>query len=159
MRNTMKVKAISTAMMLAGLAASTAAFAQMGTGMMQGGERNTSLVRRQFVMQHGIDPAYAARRNPLAPTDDNLAEGKKLYDQNCSACHGPSGLGNGVAGKQLNPPPSDIAASTKTPMATDGYLYWTIAEGGVPLHTAMPAFENALKEDQIWKIILYIRRL
>jgi mono/diheme cytochrome c family protein len=45
------------------------------------------------------------------------------------------------------------------PMASDGYLYWTIAEGGVSLKTAMPPFKGALKPDQIWQIILYLRQI
>jgi mono/diheme cytochrome c family protein len=48
---------------------------------------------------------------------------------------------------------------SKMPMATDGYLSWTIAEGGVPLQTAMPPFKSILKEDDIWKIIIYLRQL
>jgi len=45
------------------------------------------------------------------------------------------------------------------PMATDGYLFWTIVEGGVPIGTAMPPFKGALKDNDIWKIILYMRNL
>lgn len=45
------------------------------------------------------------------------------------------------------------------PMATDGYLFWTIAEGGAPVGSAMPAFKQTLKEDDIWKIITYLRTL
>ena len=45
------------------------------------------------------------------------------------------------------------------PIATDGYLYWTIAEGGTPLGTAMPPFKNVLKDAEIWKVISYLREL
>lgn len=45
------------------------------------------------------------------------------------------------------------------PMASDGYLLWTISEGGVPVGTAMPPFKGALKEDDIWAIITYVRGL
>jgi len=110
-------------------------------------------------MQHGIDPKYASLTNPLKPTARNINDGEKLYDQNCAACHGATGLGDGEAGKNLNPPPSNIAALSTMPMTTDGYLYWTIAEGGVPLGTAMPPFKGTLKENQIWKIIIYLREL
>lgn len=43
-------------------------------------------------------------------------------------------------------------------MAGDEYLYWTIAEGGEPLNTAMPAFKRMLEQDEIWRIIVYLRR-
>jgi mono/diheme cytochrome c family protein len=128
-------------------------------GMMGGGMMNMSIVRPRFVMRNGVDPRYAAKRNPLHATAVNFKAGQKLYERNCAACHGPTGLGNGPAAANLNPPPPNLAAASKTPMASDGYLYWTVAEGGVPLQTAMPPFKNALKPDQIWKIIIFLRGL
>ncbi|HUL42359.1 MAG TPA: c-type cytochrome [Burkholderiales bacterium] len=155
----MNVKKLLMALITLGsLCLSGSAYEQMGTvdgrNMM-----NMSVLRHQFVMQHGIDPKYASLTNPLKPTARNINDGEKLYDQNCAACHGATGLGDGEAGKNLNPPPSNIAALSTMPMTTDGYLYWTIAEGGVPLGTAMPPFKGTLKENQIWKIIIYLREL
>lgn len=134
------------------------AFGQMGMrggmGMMGG-----FALRHQFVAQNGIDPKYASKSNPLRATAENLAAGEKLYQANCASCHGATGFGDGPAAKSLNPPPANIAASARMPMTSDGYLYWTIAEGGVPLHTAMPPFKSALTDEEIWKVILYVRRL
>ena len=127
---------------------------QMG---MPGGMMGMSSVRHQFVMRNGIDPRYASRANPMRGTAKNIAAGKKSYDQNCAACHGATGLGDGEAGKSLSPPPANIAAFVRMRMATDGYLYWTIAEGGTALGTAMPPFKSALTEDDIWKTIIYLR--
>jgi mono/diheme cytochrome c family protein len=144
---------VSAALLLAAVA-----YGQMG--MMRGrGGMGMSSIRHQFVMQNGINPKYADRRNPLRVSAANLKEGKMLYERNCAACHGPTGLGDGPAAASLNPPPPDIAASAKMPMATDGYLYWTIADGGAPLGTPMPAFKNTLAEDQIWRIVAYLREL
>jgi mono/diheme cytochrome c family protein len=42
-------------------------------------------------------------------------------------------------------------------MSSDAYLYWTVAEGGVPIRTGMPAFKQTLTPDQIWSVILYVR--
>lgn len=132
--------------------------AQMGM-MHPGGMMGMSTVRHQFVMRNGINPRYASKTNPLSGSAENFKAGQELYKQNCAACHGATGLGDGPAGANLNPPPPNIAAASKTPMASDGYLYWTIAEGGVPLQTAMPPFKNTLNPDQIWKIIIFLRRL
>jgi|GEM_PF-1366657 len=130
-----------------------------GKGMMGGGSmmRNMS-IRHSYVMQHGVDPKYESMSNPLQPTEENIEEGKNLYFQNCVSCHGPNGLGNGTLADTLNPPPANIAASVSMPMVTDGYLYWTIAEGGNFLHTGMPRFRDKLDEDQIWKVILFVRQ-
>jgi mono/diheme cytochrome c family protein len=118
-----------------------------------------SVLRHQYVMQNGLPAKYASLSDPLRPTRKNLSAGKKLYQANCSSCHGASGLGDGPAAQALNPPPANIAATSRMPMATDGYLYWTIAEGGAPLKSAMPAFQGGLTPDQIWQIILYLRQL
>jgi|NGEPerStandDraft_6_1074524.scaffolds.fasta_scaffold133672_2 mono/diheme cytochrome c family protein len=125
-----------------------------GMGMMSG-----SWVRRNFVMRNGIDPKYANLSNPLPRTAENVSGGRQLYEQNCAACHGAQGLGDGPAGKSLNPPPASLIGLRRMPMVGDGYLDWTIAEGGVPVGSAMPPFKNVLKPDDIWKVILFLQTL
>jgi mono/diheme cytochrome c family protein len=43
------------------------------------------------------------------------------------------------------------------PVATDSYLFWAIADGGKELKTAMPAFRDVLGDEEIWKVVLYLR--
>jgi mono/diheme cytochrome c family protein len=142
---------------------STSVYGQMGMmrgeGMMKGGMMNMSMIRHHFVMRNGVNEKYVDKVNPLQSTVNNIKDGEKLYEQNCANCHGTSGQGDGDAGKNLTPLPANIAMFSKMPMATDGYLFWTIAEGGVPLQTAMPPFGGVLKEDDIWKTIIYLRQL
>ena len=128
----------------------------MGQGNMM---MNMSMVRHHFVMMNGIDPKYVSKENRLQTSLENIKNGRKLYEQNCAACHGESGLGDGEAGKNLSPRPANIASFSKMPMASDGYLYWTIAERGVPVGSSMPPFKGQLKEEDIWKIITYLRVL
>lgn len=129
-------------------------------GMMQDrGMMDVSMLRHRYVMRRGVDPPYASKESPLEPSSDDLREGRRLYDDHCARCHGPKGTGDGPAGKGLEPPPASIAAFGDVPMATDGYLYWTIAEGGAPVGSAMPPFEDVLDEEQIWRLIVYLRRM
>ena len=72
--------------------------------------------------------------------------------------HGDSGLGS-EAGLKLDPPAARLAGLSRVPIATDGFYDWTIAEGGVPLRSAMPPFKNVLKQEDIWQIVLYLRSL
>jgi len=123
-------------------------------GMMQGG-----MVRHRFVMHNGIPKDYASRANPLKATEAERKRGGQLYQNNCATCHGPAGKGDGVAAKGLNPPPANLADTVRMPIAGDAFLYWTIAEGGAPVNTAMPPFKGTLKENQIWEVILYLRGL
>jgi len=126
----------------------------MGMGMMSGPS-----IRHHFVMQNGIDPQYANLANPLPGTAANVSHGRQLYEQDCATCHGPQGFGDGPAGKSLEPPPANLVNLGRMPMVSDGYLYWTLAEGGVPVGSAMPPFKEVLKPDDIWAVILYLQTL
>lgn len=125
-----------------------------GMGMMAGAS-----IRRNFVMRNGIDPKYAGLSNPLPSTAHNISRGRQLYDQNCASCHGARGLGDGPAAKNLRPPPASLTGLRRMQMVSDGYLDWTIDEGGTPVGSAMPPFKDALKPDDIWRVILFIQKL
>jgi caa(3)-type oxidase subunit IV len=49
-------------------------------------------------------------KNPWISTPQLVAHGKELFSQNCVTCHGPEGLGNGVAAAGYNPPPRNFHA-------------------------------------------------
>ncbi len=129
----------------------------MGPGMMRGRMMGNPVRHRQVMMGGGVPAPYAGMKNPLEPTKENIEAGRKLYEENCASCHGPKGLGDGEAGKELNPPPANIAFVIDKPIATDGFLMWTISEGGEKLKTAMPAFKDVLSEKERWQLILFLR--
>jgi Cytochrome C oxidase, cbb3-type, subunit III len=134
----------------------------MGMDMMKGNCmmcKDVSMRRHHYVMRNGIGSEYADKENPLVINQDNLDAGKILYQKNCLSCHGVSGQGDGPAGKNLSPRPANIANFIKMPMATDGYLFWTISEGGIPIKTPMPPFKSSLTEEEIWQIISYLRQI
>lgn len=130
-----------------------------GPGMMGHGPEGVSMVRHRFVMMNGIAPQYAKSHNPLAANDGNLATGKALFETNCATCHGATGRGDGPAAKGLVPPPANIAAVIRMPIASDAFLDWTISEGGIPVQSAMPPFKTVLSKEDIWKLELYLRTL
>lgn len=90
--------------------------------------------------------------NPLWPTDESIKEGKKLYKQLCSICHGDKGKGDGLAGASLNPRPANLSINKGQ---SDGALYWKLNEGRPP----MASYKFLLTEDQKWQLINYIRTL
>jgi hypothetical protein len=134
----------------------TYGYGQMG---MMEGMMNMSETRHHFVMRNGVDPHYVSKINPLERNAENIEAGKNLYDKSCALCHGMTGLGDGEGGKGLKPPPANITMFIRMHNVPDGYLYWTIAEGGIPLQTAMPPFKQVMPEDDIWKTILFLREL
>lgn len=163
-------KQLTVVVAVGGLLLGTLAIAQMGMsggmgqgmggpGMMGRGSGGVSVLRHRYVMTNGIDPKYAKARNPLAASDSTLREGKILYEKNCVTCHGTSGHGDGPASKGMSPAPADVTAAIRMPIASDAFLDWTISEGGVPVQSAMPPFKTTLSNDEIWKVVLYLRTL
>ena len=57
-----------------------------------------------------LSPALAAAPKK---TPELLGQGKKLFEQNCSTCHGSNGDGKGPAGAALKPSPSDFTKPLK----------------------------------------------
>ena len=118
-----------------------------------------SQARHQLVHKGLIPAEYQNKVSPLAESGYEPETGKALYDQNCANCHGTTGVGDGPQGRGLDPVPSNLKFVIKQHISTDDYVYWTIADGGEPLKSAMPTFKAALSEDQIWQIIAYLRTL
>ncbi len=130
-----------------------------GGGSQQGGMMGQSMARHRMAMMGGIPAAYRRLSNPLPATPEVLAQGERIYSANCVTCHGQSGAGDGPAGAGLSPPPADLRGLVRMPTASDGYLMWTISEGGADLGTAMPAFKATLGKGERWQIVHYLRTL
>ena len=135
----------------------------MNRGMWRGGRGANSDVRARMrrhwtFMHYGIPAKYRDAKSPLKPTDADVKAGGALYADNCAKCHGDEGLGNGEAAKGLTPSPALLAYLIQRPRHSgDEYLLWTIAEGGQQFETDMPAFKETLSQDEIWRIVAYMR--
>jgi mono/diheme cytochrome c family protein len=99
----------------------------------------------------------ATRTNPIPDTAESRAQGQALYQQNCLPCHGPAGLGDGPVGLTLRPAPANLQVHMVPGVHTDAQIYAWISNG-FP-NSPMPAFGQALTEDQIWHILNHIRTL
>ena len=93
--------------------------------------------------------------NPLAPTDQNLEDGMKLYTMNCALCHGgldrkPSTLGN-----SFYPPVPNLVS--EPPDDPEWHIFYTIRTG--VRYTGMPAWDKTLPEQDIWKITMLLSHL
>ena len=79
-------------------------------------------------------------------------DGQKLFDQNCSKCHGPDGSGSTPIGKEVG------AKDLRTPEAaklTDAQIYAQIDQG----KGNMPPFGGTLNKAQIEDLIAYVHAL
>ena len=114
--------------------------------------------RHHQAMMSGVPAPYTALRNPLPKTKETVQRGAAVYEKSCASCHGPTGQGDGEAGRNLSPPPGNLVWLSQMPMAQwDPFMYWTIAEGGAPFGTAVPAYKGVLSSDDIWAVTAYIQ--
>ena len=86
--------------------------------------------RHEYVMRHGVPELYQTLVNPLRMTPDNLSNGRILYDQNCTVCHGATGGGDGESAAALNPAPPRLTNMYDKPMRGMGYA----GPGGHMMH-------------------------
>lgn len=111
--------------------------------------------------QAQLDSAAATLVNPLRPTPEVLRRGEIKFEQNCAACHGPLGRGDGpvVTPDPVSKQPKfPFAPSLVAPPATtrsDGYLYAVIAAG----RNFMPPYGERIAEQDRWAVVLYVRHL
>jgi mono/diheme cytochrome c family protein len=97
----------------------------------------------------------AFTRDPVPRSAESIARGKRIFQQNCVACHGPGGRGDGVAAASLPQRPKDLSRLAPPPIFPDGVVAYRIANG-VKL---MPAWKTVLSENEIWDLINFIRSL
>jgi mono/diheme cytochrome c family protein len=99
-------------------------------------------------------PVAAAREpNPVKPTPESVAEGKKIYGYDCAQCHGAIGDGKTAVGKDLKVPDFTDPAALKD--RTDGALFYIIKNG----HGDMPREGERVRPEQIWDLVNYVRSL
>lgn len=91
--------------------------------------------------------------NPLQPSKEVLAIGKKKYLIYCSPCHGNLGDGDSRLRGQFPNPPS--LHSEKVRGWQDGNIYHVIVNG----QNVMPSYASQLLREERWAIIHYIRVL
>lgn len=105
-------------------------------------------------------------------TPESLAKGKELYAQNCAACHGEDGAGDGVFADDLAEAgeasmqtmegamdmvmqnPVDFTDPQRMLGASPALLQGKILRGG--MGTGMPMWGVIFTEEQIWDLIAYI---
>lgn len=102
-------------------------------------------------------PEQVGLVNSIPPNADSVAEGKQYYTTLCVPCHGETGKGDGPVGLTLNPRPADLSLHAVPGVHTDGKLFEWISDGYPG--SVMPAFGQALTEEQRWHIVNYLRTL
>jgi thiosulfate dehydrogenase len=92
--------------------------------------------------------------NPVAPTEENLIAGGKLYLNECAGCHGTPGKPNDSS-DTLNPPIPDLPATGT--QYSESQIFW-IAKHGIRL-SGMFANGKFDSDQKLWTITGYLARI
>lgn len=114
------------------------------------------------VVQIGVTALLVGVTLPsLAGAQGNGEKGKALFAQNCAACHGTAGKGDGAAAAALNPKPRDLTDKAYMAGLKDEYLMDIVKKGGAAVGKSalMPPWGAAMKDDQIRDVIAFVRSL
>ena len=102
--------------------------------------------------EYKIPPEDAARVNPVKPSAESLAKGKKLYGYDCAMCHGKDGDGKGDMASDIKNV-TDFTNPDALKNRTDGELFYVIRKG----QGEMPPEGDRAKDDDIWNLVNYVR--
>jgi len=76
-----------------------------------------------------MTPEDAAKKNPVAPTPEGLAEARKLYSYDCAMCHGKDGDGKGDLAADMKLDLHDWRDPSTLEKMTDGELFFIVSNG------------------------------
>lgn len=93
---------------------------------------------------------------PLPTQLPDLARGQQLFAENCVACHGQTGHGDGIAGAQMDPAPTNFHEVERYRSRSLFGLFNTITLGVAD--TGMVAFSQ-LDEQSRWDLAFYVGHL
>jgi glucose/arabinose dehydrogenase/mono/diheme cytochrome c family protein len=103
-------------------------------------------------------------RNPVASTPESIGAGKRAYDANCAACHGPMAQGAVKAGmtisiieEQRGKQPPDLTDDQWDHGSSDSEIFAVIKRGVPP--TMMAGFDGRIPDQDIWSLVNYLRSL
>ncbi|HEY5270552.1 MAG TPA: c-type cytochrome [Anaerolineales bacterium] len=94
-------------------------------------------------------------------TPADLSQGQRLFAQNCAACHGETGSGNGVFSADIKTLAGKTPANLSNPStmlgAAPALLQGKLLRGG--MGTGMPSWGPILTDQQTWDLIAYLYSL
>lgn len=102
-----------------------------------------------------VPEKYQKMANPVKSDAGSIANGKALFNQHCSSCHGKKGKGDGPKAAQLDTECGDFTTADFQKQ-TDGSLFYKTMEG----RKDMPSFKKKISsEDDVWALVNFLRSL
>ena len=120
-------------------------------------ERKASALEVAEIAHRLADSLLLAYPIAVAPSVvPDVKRGAALFAENCVACHGPRGNGDGPLASRLDPPPIAFTDSDRAKVRSLLALYQAVSQG--VSGTSMPAFK-ALSESDRWAVTFFVSGL
>lgn len=109
-----------------------------------------------FFLFSSFDQTLGQSSKPPKKTPELLAKGKKLYEQNCTTCHGPKGDGKGQLGTALKPAPTNFIQPLKEWPVTKGTAskVFDVITKGIP-NSSMVKWDQLSVEER-WALVYVV---
>jgi mono/diheme cytochrome c family protein len=114
--------------------------------------------------QSVVNDAVSSQGSPVPSTPESIASGKRIFESNCAACHGPQAQGAIKAGltissidEQRGRQPPDLTDDQWDHGSRDEDIFAAIKRGLPP--TMMPSFGATVSDTDIWSVVSYLRSL
>lgn len=114
----------------------------------------SEVARLSTALGEALRSAYPVTESPRAAPD--VASAAQMFQDNCSACHGEQGRGDGAAGAGMEPAPTDFLDPARQRLRSAFGLYNVISLGVEG--TGMPGFGH-LPEEQRWALAYYVGQM
>jgi mono/diheme cytochrome c family protein len=98
------------------------------------------------------DRRASDQKNPVAPTEDNLVAGTKLYINHCAGCHGVPSNPDSQFSQSFNPEAPGFFKDA--PDMSDNQNFYIIQHG--IRWSGMPAWNKTLSDQQIWQVVAFL---
>jgi mono/diheme cytochrome c family protein len=99
-----------------------------------------------------MDRRAGEAKNPVTPTEENIAAGAKLYLDHCGGCHGIPSNPDSAFARSFNPPVPEFFKDA--PDMSDIQNFYAIEHG--IRWTGMPAWNKTLSDTEIWQIATFL---
>lgn len=110
----------------------------------------TGLMWAPLAVVRAEEAAAPKKLNPYTGNAEAIKQGRELFlKTGCSGCHGAGGGGG------MGPPLTD----DEWKFGSDDETLFKLIKGQIPQQTMPTMFGNVLKDDEVWKIIAFIRSI
>ena len=107
--------------------------------------------------KHKNAPASAKKlKNPLTTTEENIAQGRRLFNQHCTSCHSEDGKAKTAVAAGMKRKPTDLTGKAMRGIS-DGEVYWVVTNG--IKKAGMPAYQVKASDQERWQMTLYVKHL